>query len=1773
MNLEDIRQKLEDNIAAGKALLAGTPIGDAAYRADIAQVIDVDKFKLTGAKVTADDTQINVQGRGDMLHYTEIMIVIGFEAVDGDLFLSLEADVDSVSAFGPLAHFNSPLKSAVISWRYGPLVDGDVADWIPPISLASFKAQLGVPGIEPVSVLVYPPAYEGETEWIIRGNFAPVTLPGLDQLMHWLGGSKVADFFPEKLTALGGLTLRTMDIRFDPTAGMVTAASLAIGTEKSWSPGIGKLELDDLILSVGYTNSEKGKASVSARVIGHMKITAQSKVAFSLTHTGSTGLSSLEIESEDGLALPGIQDIGDLIGTDDLGSHLPDVLKNLNKILLRQLLVSFDGEAGRLNSAGIEIEVPDPIPLPGKNAHLEGMDLQLKVEPLETPPVQGELTGLVVAGGLMLPVDAIVAKDLELSAHLQSLDPRSIFTELPDAFPQILLSDVRAQLSTSGTLSFSAAIDLDFRKTAKAFQIPLPTSITNVHLSSFNADLNLSDGSWTLSAACTLETRLIDSEAGQLWLKDPQITIAGGRNSMGFSSTFQLRGFMKPDPNVVLDCPQIDCRIDPGSRKWTVSGNNVTLQLFGQPPYSGFSGDLSDDKISLTYAGGKKLKLVDWKEVGTVDLINFALFAERPGTAGMKEAGSPVDNRWHFGVSGQASLSIAGLSLPELQLDVTDQRLQATADHPQFPPIVIDGWQTPAPRAELSFADITLSYETGADNSTSWRLDAANGSLKFGNIPTMVKPYFRNLDRKCSFHVGDDGAWVKGEVGADIPFPHLKFRLGKKTEIDLGQPTVKLDTVGLGFGESPFLSADLTVGLPQRPPWIAALLNDHCGFELKIAETLQLAVTSSPFSAVKDGVHRKDKPGRWWFAELQDAGDYWIRVPEFAYGGQTWDLLVAVDSVGEPSLPLTPVKALLKALGVLPKRLKFLPESLPLSGLDLNSLNTLYDQVKRLLGGSLPSDLDNIIRKALEAIRKGLSYMPADFQDYTVSSVPKSFSLRMGVDPKGGAVIGLETQGDPLRLLFPSMISGVPELVGIELRAFSMGVAAGGLLSVFTANGHIDRFDLPSIGAIIAVQNKDWSRSLRNRIYLEKVFALIPNEFPIPILMTYDHIGWDLKSWLGIGMHTHFYFPEEPHVVWNWIATAIPFFRNPDYQLHMSRHPRLAGKFTMGENYLSLPKYLGADPDKTYGLDHKLPALDVDRSLSFILDGFKFANPGFIIQSVPLYKGPDSDPALLPFRINRSHIDFGPLSFDVAWCVTTQEEFKRVRHLPAVSDALKAANDPDVLQSLPKAARGPSYDKGFVLLFSEETAIHPIVGVKAQFGMALTGGGGFETGIQLTGTIAGHLVIMLRGDIRVPRPPDSGVSLSGAFSLNWNDTALIASVDCLVTVTDHSFEIKDICLKLQDDDFVVAGKLIIDARKGMKIGGQLHWDFGDSQPAIDVGASAKFSKNGIDVTVTDTGKVRVFGNPVEALKAYLYPGEGVKGANIVFDTAPLNNAFSGEFGKLSSRLKQEVQSLWQDYQTCFQDFSSIFTDVETIRKKLPPALKATIDKAPDDIHARINKEIDNDWPDPLPGKDTVKEKARKIADQKAKKPLANLSELREKIPKANNDQLKQGLLSYVDSALEMKTITISLKDISKILPKKNMVIKILQPSQTRMLEKAKKYIPQIPDKRKASDGAWREHYYRGKLKEFVDGIAQSIDKGLEPPRLVKLSAGTQLAKDSPTMVSAHVEVVYKDPQSPFKKTIMIDLKHLLGALPAIARAFADGTEPTPPEPPLPPEPS
>jgi uncharacterized protein (DUF2267 family) len=464
------------------------------------------------------------------------------------------------------------------------------------------------------------------------------------------------------------------------------------------------------------------------------------------------------------------------------------------------------------------------------------------------------------------------------------------------------------------------------------------------------------------------------------------------------------------------------------------------------------------------------------------------------------------------------------------------------------------------------------------------------------------------------------------------------------------------------------------------------------------------------------------------------------------------------------------------------------------------------------------------------------------------------------------------------------------------------------------------------------------------------------------------------------------------------------------------------------------------------------------------------------------------------------------------------------------------------------------------------------VDVKAQFGMALTGGGGFETGIQLQGTIANRLALTLGGYIKISRPPDTAVSVHGGFSLKWDKDDLIAAVDVTVTVTKYSFELNDISLKLHNNDCLLAGELIIDVRKGVKMGGRLRWTYADSQPAIDLRATADFSDKGIDVVVSEMDHTDMFGYPVKKLSAYLYPGKKQTGATIEFDTGPLNKLFSGEFEKLASTLEDEVRSLWQNYQHFFQDFVDIFTDVETIRAKLPPALELICKTAPGEIHKRIDNKIDQYWPKYVLGKEKVKKKARKHADQKAKEPLDNLSTLRSRLPKADTDQLKQGLLDFINRALDMKTVAIHLRDISKVFPDKTFDIKILQEPQITMLGEAKRKIPQIPEKRKDSDTAWENHYLRSKLQKFVDDIAQSIREGLTIPRLITLSAGIALVKNAPTMVNARAIVVYNDPQKPFEKSIKVDLQHLLKALPTIAREFAIGTEPTPPQPPPPPEP-
>ena len=116
-------------------------------------------------------------------------------------------------------------------------------------------------------------------------------------------------------------------------------------------------------------------------------------------------------------------------------------------------------------------------------------------------------------------------------------------------------------------------------------------------------------------------------------------------------------------------------------------------------------------------------------------------------------------------------------------------------------------------------------------------------------------------------------------------------------------------------------------------------------------------------------------------------------------------------------------------------------------------------------------------------------------------------------------------------------------------------------------------------------------------------------------------------------------------------------------------------KFTLGENFIGLPDFLKCEP---LGLTQELPAVSAYDNVSRLLDSMKTANLGYLIEAIPLRVN-DSW-----IRVNKLNVNFGPLEFEVAWCITTEQEFVNTVLVEA-KPAGKLPDDIDksVLKSLP----------------------------------------------------------------------------------------------------------------------------------------------------------------------------------------------------------------------------------------------------------------------------------------------------------------------------------------------------------------------------------------------------------------------------------------------------------------------------------------------------------
>ena len=189
--------------------------------------------------------------------------------------------------------------------------------------------------------------------------------------------------------------------------------------------------------------------------------------------------------------------------------------------------------------------------------------------------------------------------------------------------------------------------------------------------------------------------------------------------------------------------------------------------------------------------------------------------------------------------------------------------------------------------------------------------------------------------------------------------------------------------------------------------------------------------------------------------------------------------------------------------------------------------------------------------------------------------------------------------------------------------------------------------------------------------------------------------------------------------------------------------------YTIGANYIQLPEYFGKD--LVLGSKENILTISAYRSLALMLNAAKTLSLNEIIHAVPLEK-----------RVGKLDISFFGIESNVAWLITTPDEFRQVGYsqLPLPSTEVEST-----LQVLPPSVQ-PN-ERGLVVFLKGVWNVFNTARLNACFGL-VGSSQGFATGLRINGAISDLISINMAGTLIVntdPKVPD-GLMLTGHSHLS-----------------------------------------------------------------------------------------------------------------------------------------------------------------------------------------------------------------------------------------------------------------------------------------------------------------------------------------------------------------------------------------------------------------------
>jgi hypothetical protein len=1340
-------------------------------------------------------------------------------------------------------------------------------------------------------------------------------------------------------------------------------------------------------------------------------------------------------------------------------------------------------------------------------------------------------------GSTEIELGAKLGNEVELSGEFQNLSLRTAVTQLIQKeiaeIPEINIQSGYMMLNSNGDFSLSGEMDFDFSSLLTAFDMGMPDTVNVFSLEYFTLTGNLADLSFNLRFGTDSETPLLHNASQSLSISSANLSIS---SADGLRVSFSLKGKTQIADQVYLDFNQMALDFESRTRSWA-SKNKAVLSLYDKDYQLEIS--LGNDQLKLRYP--EEIIFSDFGGNGKVCVNDLLVFAE--------SVGSNETSRTRWGLGGDVSIQAAGLGQKDwlhvdgkLQLETDQEKpyLTISAAAPELPQIPLPTGLESDPKLNISLEEFGLTYAsiTTAPGETAGKpiwLVTAKATLNIIDVPDLLKKYLPPPEEILKGKLEADGSalrlWFTWPERLQPSFPSLALKISEGAELKLGQPKVHIDWMSIELSKQTKLIQSLTIGNINNINYLFGknakgrpkknIVAEEFTAQLQLGEAFKIAPVTSPLIPLEFKSHPQYE-GRWTEWDFgQHLGRFEFRVPEFELDKGRWRFSGGFDRVSETSIPFGPIKYVLARCGVPQDLLNLLPDALPLRDVDLTGDN-FFDHIQLLLGAAVDNaHVQKTLQPIIDGIQSAVELLPERFREYMQLRVPKSMTLDVSVDSlQGGTSIGLRVAENeqPLRILLPLMSLTGPELIGFTLHGFSFGQQSGGSVIRIEYDGVIDRFNLIELATALVIAQKDKKPiPLSNRMILNKTQFLLPTAFPIAFPLFYEELGFEYRDILGFQLASHWSNPDPDWGIMEYIglfSALVGFLTDKELRLQdQGLGESLNTRFIIGRQLIALPQFLGG---AKLAPDTHSVSLNSADAIAKLLDAFKFGNPGYAVQIVPLKVG---DTWIRIGAING--VKLGPLELDGVWCITTEEEFIN-RVVPGVKGdpAYEKIFNNNVLLALPKTNGKPVVDGGFIIFLAGGIDLGKIVGLQAQFGLAVTAAGGFATGFAVNGLIAnGLLGLTLVGRIQATQ---SKFEMLGEIALEFNKNPFLKTTGGIVKTQD-SFSIP-ILIELSTA-FSMGGTLIID-KQGMTLEGVVQWahirgeksGYRGSLAITDEGVAIGFGWTLLDLT----GKVTV---QIPGSKRTLFK------ASVVLHPDPaFQQAFQKNIVETARQVAEAgVDAAYDSWQQALAETKALNLNVDNVAKWLRKFAGDT-KKA---IMSAISKKA------PWGTKGTAKKKARKHSHYKRLNRLGQ-ARTRAQIKAAINDFIR-------NNALEVKVIGISFYKRSPLFSKRQIAdmkqaVKAIDrlPQSKAVIVKTKAIYDKIPPKDKL-------------MSEINNEIKTGATSAI--PSIKSISFTSSLGIIDPGKISANVICLYKDKErSPV--ALELNLKDPVGTARKVAELFA-----------------